>query len=337
MIQKGHKYRYKELCEIMGEKVKSGDSKIAQLKRWQAFFEWEKPSTQTYEVTEVFAIPKVNSNNHGGAREGAGAKQKNQHMFEYLFNSFLMREWQRNSYNDQARWGHAYFTNRQIEEYFGFYNTIFYTATQDKEVDEIVFAKVRNKIAEKRKSWIINKIKRLENVTLTEGIIAYKQDDTFEYKDDFLEEWKMHQSEYLILKGLTLKKVIDDNKWNEMIRYISSYFSRYKKVIKCHKVIFEVKNCTSYDLDKCEEYRLNYNKQIAKEMYKYFMKNESRPYVESMELSKFFDYGEKVECFRFDEEKTMYPYRYIINRYLLLEKQVSSEKHCTYENYELVS
>ncbi|KGI37933.1 hypothetical protein DP149_10150 [Clostridium tetani] len=48
---------YKELCETLEEKVKSGKSKRLQLKDWERYFEWEKEGYK-FIITEIYDKPK---------------------------------------------------------------------------------------------------------------------------------------------------------------------------------------------------------------------------------------------------------------------------------------
>lgn len=51
---------YKELCEVLGEKVKSGVSKTAQLNHWKEFFDWERRGNGYY-ITEIHNALYINS------------------------------------------------------------------------------------------------------------------------------------------------------------------------------------------------------------------------------------------------------------------------------------
>lgn len=51
---------YKELCEVLGERVKSGTSKTAQLEHWKEFFEWERRGNSYY-ITVIHNALYVNS------------------------------------------------------------------------------------------------------------------------------------------------------------------------------------------------------------------------------------------------------------------------------------
>lgn len=50
---------YRRLCELLGEDVRAGKSKICQLKRWEKLFRFER-SGNSYRILEVFDSPKVN-------------------------------------------------------------------------------------------------------------------------------------------------------------------------------------------------------------------------------------------------------------------------------------
>ncbi len=54
----GKEYKYKELCALFGEKVKNGGSQKAQLKEWDCFFRWSKPTSQKYKIEEIRELPK---------------------------------------------------------------------------------------------------------------------------------------------------------------------------------------------------------------------------------------------------------------------------------------
>lgn len=65
----GKEYKYKELCELFGEKVKTSDSKMAQLKEWGRWFRWSNPTKQKYRIEEIYEEPheKIDGRvNNGG-------------------------------------------------------------------------------------------------------------------------------------------------------------------------------------------------------------------------------------------------------------------------------
>lgn len=276
MIKVNSDYKYKEICALRGEKVKSGNSKLAQLKEWRRFFDWENPTTQIFRITEIYDEPKEKANNHGGARKGAGAKQKVQEEFDYLFNAFIFREYQRNEYNITAQWKDIYFTNSEIDTYFGLRCKNYYDAKNDNSVNSAAFQKVTEKIIEKRRSWIVNKIKKIDDITFQDGIIAYKNNNTFDYRDDFLKDWNTYQSNYLkIMNFRSIKDVIDKDKWADMIEYISRNFEGYARVIKCHKISIDVSMLKLFELDEVEKQKLSLNQKLVEELNVFFSKKEN--------------------------------------------------------------
>ena len=49
---------YRELCAIVGEKQKTGNHRISQIKNWKRFFEFEKiPGTQKYKIIKIYDKP----------------------------------------------------------------------------------------------------------------------------------------------------------------------------------------------------------------------------------------------------------------------------------------
>ena len=48
---------YKELCNALGEQVKGGDAKKAQLKNWERYFDYEKDGHK-FIIKEIYSEPK---------------------------------------------------------------------------------------------------------------------------------------------------------------------------------------------------------------------------------------------------------------------------------------
>ncbi len=56
-LEIGKIYSYKQLCAFFGEAVKDGNSRKAQLKRWNRFFVWDNPTPQKYLIKEIRSEP----------------------------------------------------------------------------------------------------------------------------------------------------------------------------------------------------------------------------------------------------------------------------------------
>lgn len=309
-------YKYKELCLMLGEDTKKSNAKKSQTKRWKRFFDWENPTTHTYRITEVYDEPREiedGRRNNGGARENSGAKPKVQEEFDYLLNAFLHREFNRNFYNGQVEWCQSHFFNGEISRYFGMYTDSFYDARMDfakmltdsKSDDSRIATKtmefndawsdINKKIAEKRKSWIYNKIDKIDGIILQNGVIAYtdKRNGEFEYKDEYLDKWEKHMREYLREKKIrTIADVAERGLWEDMIAFISESFDGYESVERTKKITFDVNLLKDYEWGEHEEYRKRFNEKLVAELLRYFSKRTS-------------DNGFKM-------------YRYVIEKYVCL-------------------
>lgn len=284
----GMVYKYKELCSIFNEDTKKSNAKKAQLKRWRRFFDWDNPTTHTYRILEVYDEPKDiedKRKHNGGARENSGAKSKVQEEFDYLFNAFLHREFNRNVYNGKEELCQSYFFNGEISRYFGMYNDMFYKARDEfydgcKEVIKVerfnnVWSDVNKKISEKRRTWIYNKMNRIDGVKLENGIIAYtdKKDRKFEYKDEYLDSWNLYMDEYIKGKRLsTISDVAERGLWDDMLAYISENFNGYERVEKTKKITFDVHLLKDYEWGEYQSYQRRFNSKLVDELTRYFEK-----------------------------------------------------------------
>ena len=292
-------YKYKELCLMLGEDTKKSNAKKSQTKRWRRFFDWENPTTHTYRITEIYDEPKEMEDgrrNNGGARANSGAKPKVQEEFDYLLNAFLHREFNRNFYNGQVEWCQSHFFNGEISKYFGMYTDRFYDArtdfakrltdsnaddgrivTKTREFND-AWSDINKKIAEKRKSWIYNKIDKMDGIILQNGVIAYtdKKNGEFEYKDEYLDEWEKHMREYLREKKLrTIADVADMGLWEDMVAFISESFDGYESVERTKKITFDVNLLRDYEWEEYGEYRRRFNEKLVAELLRYFEKRTS--------------------------------------------------------------
>ena len=294
-------YKYAELCLIFNEQQRTGNARKAQLNRWKRFIDWVKPTTQIYKITEVYEKAKEITDgrrNNGGVRAGAGAKVKMQEEFEYVLNCYMFLWISRYNYSnpDGRRSGEIqiYFTNKDISEYFGLQTKDFNKGYEDGTINKEAFSMVGNKIREIRDSWIFDKIKKMEGMELTNGIIAYKnkKKNEFEFRDDLLAEWNMHQEEYCRENKLhSIGDVIDKGRWFEMIRYISMYFSQYEEVIRCKKITLgSTDYLEEFDLDEYKENKKLYNERIIESLTNYFRKKTAGIDANDEKAAKFEDY-----------------------------------------------
>lgn len=280
-------YKYKDICKILNQPIKTGRSRVLQLNNWKNYFSWTNPTTQKFVITEIYDnISQIEMKTAGGAREGAGRKVKLEKEFDYIFNYFLYKATKRNEYYRRNQyWDEVYFNNDQIYKFFGLYRDL-YAGAYDDDVDKKKYELIADKIREKARSWIYNKIKKKEKngeIIFEEGIIAYKTKPKIkghpakngEYKDEWLEEWNQYQKDFIEENRLGfLKNVIDQKCWNDMIDYISDKFEGYELVKKYYKIKFKPEYIKDYDYDTYKKHRKCFNEEIIKELYNYFLEKE---------------------------------------------------------------
>ena len=313
-------YKYKELCSMFDEDVMTSNSKKSQLKRWSRYFRWENPTKQTYRIVEIYDEPldAVDGRKHnGGARDNSGSKGKLNDEFYWLFNSFLHREFNRNVSGGHGELCVCRFTGNEISKYFGMYTDMFYNAVseyaaslRDEYANSIgdcidsaskisvfrhAWGDISKKISEKRRTWIYNKIDRIDGVKFGYGIIGFKDDkrEKFDYLDDKLELWNGYKDRFLERNELKNEGVVaDKGLYLNMIQNISLNFDEYVSVERVRKVEFDIKMLMEYDFDDVDLYRKRFNDALVEELMKFFK--------------------ERVESER------LYIYKYIIDTYVRL-------------------
>lgn len=83
-IEQGEVFKnYKELCERLGEPVKSGDSKKAQLKEWERRFSYQKQGHKII-ITEVFNTLKKKKTKYKGSNNQVYSKDMDTIILSYL-------------------------------------------------------------------------------------------------------------------------------------------------------------------------------------------------------------------------------------------------------------
>ena len=275
---------------MLNESPHAGNSKKSQLKRWSRYFRWENPTKQTYRVAEIYDEPldTIDGRMHnGGARDNSGSKGKLNDEFSWLFNSFLHREFNRNVSGGHGNLCVCRFTGNEISRYFGMYTDSFYNAVSEyvesigdgigsaSKISEFrhAWGDISKKIAEKRRTWIYNKIDRMDGVNFGYGLIGYKDDDreSFDYLDDRLELWNGYKDRFLERNGLKNEGMAaDKGVYLDMIRNISLNFDEYASVERVRRVEFDVGMLMEYDYGEIGEYRKRFNDMLADELIRFF-------------------------------------------------------------------
>ena len=251
------KYTYKKLCELMNEPEKVGKSRQLQYENWKRYFTWEKPTNKSYVIKEIFDPPLERQDgriHNGGSRAGAGAKGKLTEEFEYLLNCFLYDAMRKNSYYRLYGYeNRVYFNSDTVAKYFGCYKNL-YAARGDTKVDQETLFKISDKIREKVRALVLEKMKRSVGVKWGYGIILWhKENGVPEVRDELLEPWLEAQQKFFEENDFKKEKeVILADKWNNMIHSITRELSAITdelifEVKKFYKLEFDTERVQPYD------------------------------------------------------------------------------------------
>ena len=295
-------YTYTELCDVLGETTKTGNSKISQTKRWKRYFLYDRPTSRVFRILKIYDEPlgaEDGRRNNGGSRAGSGNRCSVDEEFGHLMNAFLHKKFNVNSYRGEASLCSAYFTNKEIGLYFGLFNDDFYGAVDDyrnrmvasgvhgDELTILVGAYKRTwrdvgrKISEKRRSWVYDRVERVGGLVLGEGIRAWTSDEEFEYRDDLLDDWKMYQRRYMLKNDFKNEgDVAESDRWGEMIDEVSRHFDRYERVSKVRKIEFDVEFLRGYDAEEIDVWRKRFNDKMCDSLIGYFEKRRDEGEME---------------------------------------------------------
>lgn len=85
-IKVGDSYKnYKELCAVLEEKVKTGNSKKSQIKEWERYFDYEIEGHK-YIIKMIYDLPLEKIENRGGARHILLHSNRMDHVLMYILN-----------------------------------------------------------------------------------------------------------------------------------------------------------------------------------------------------------------------------------------------------------
>lgn len=295
-------YTYVELCDALGEKTRTGNSKMSQMKRWKRYFSYDRLTSRVFRVSKIYDEPmevEDGRRGNGGSRTGSGNRCSIGEEFGHLINAFLHKKFNVNSYRGEARLCSAYFTNKEIGLYFGLFNDDFYGAVDDYRNrmiasgvsgDELtilvgaykrMWRDVGRKISERRRSWVYDRVDRMDGLTLCDGIRAWVSDEEFEYRDDLLDDWKTYQRRYMLKNDFKNEgDVAESDRWGEMIAEVSRHFDRYERVSKVRKIEFDVEFLKPYDADDIDVWRRRFNDKMCDSLIGYFGKRRDEGEME---------------------------------------------------------
>lgn len=337
MIEAGKTYKYKELCEVMNQSVKSGKSKQLQLKDWKRFFSWENPTSQKYTITEVYDEPKEKIDNRG-KKEKKLVKE-----FPILWDNFIQQSWMEpiNEYSKDI-----YFSYGKLVYSFGFYNKKYDNVRElsseelkriDPAFDLVAYNDVTEKIRSFAYSWIINKIKKDKRIDYGYGVLGQRSGtDDNEQLDEFLEKYEELQGLWMEEHRYRhMAQVIQEKRFHLMYLYVKKHLNEYitknnelgiypekgyAEIRRLHKVHpHENQTFQKYDKETVQQARYSVNKQLCNALMEYYSKRWDKWKESYEEVDILFDCGMTPELnIRYTNNKSddLAPYKHIINTYV---------------------
>lgn len=356
MLETGKLYTYKEICTLRQENTKTGKSKQLQLHNWNRFFTWDQITSHKFLITNIYDTPKEKIDgrqNNGGSRVGSGRKKTLTKEFEYLLNYFLVDARRKNEYYlNYSFHNTVYFTNDVLSKAFGCYRDI-YSAFGDEATDKTILKKVADKLREKTRSLVLNRLKSAPGIALSSGILAYKKAGGQPYIEDrLLNDWLSAQQRFLDMNNLnTVRDVVIQDQWHVMINYITielcrKYQIQYSVIKKVHKITFDFDSLKAYDYEVVKQCMSKYNFYIMKSIYQYFQDKERHKMIQDSEAQELIallmsldtddnpgselSMEEILQVFEDDQEPSvppidekqlstiMEPYKYILKNYIAI-------------------
>lgn len=253
-------YSYKEMCELFHEKQKTGKSKQLQLKRWELYCRYERPTNRLSVVTEVYKTPLERID----GRKTNGRKSEIEEEFTILFDSLFVRELTRNRYHTaNGRWQTARLTNGELSKYFGLYGDRLYYAKKDKKIDDDLFQELTSKLSGKRRSLIVDRAAKIDWVEVRKEVIVYWGDHPSYYGEEYRESFDSYRIEYVRKhRYKSLADVIKHGEWSDMSEYVlgrfkatweSSLAEKSPFLLSDYGSIKRVESCTSFGLKEGAE------------------------------------------------------------------------------------
>lgn len=337
MIEVGKTYKYKELCELMVQSIKSGKSKQLQLKDWKRFFEWENPTSQKYVITKVYDTPLEKIDNRGKT------EKKLVDEFPILWDDFMQQSW---NGSIEEYCNNVYFSYGRLAHFFGFYNDKYNNVRElslkelkkiDPAFDLVVYNEITEKIRSLVYSWVINKIKKDKRVNYGYGVLGqrYKHDEK-EQLDEFLKKYEELQALWMEKnKYKHMAQVIQKKQYHLMYLYVKKHLNEYisknnddgiypengyAEIQRLHK-IHTHKNQTfqKYDKETVQQARYSVNKQLCNALNEYYSKRWDKWKESYKEIDILFDCGMSPELdikYTNNRNDDLESYKHIIDTYV---------------------
>ncbi len=147
-LKKGGIYSYKELCQLIGDKVQTNpDQKYNQQRKWECFFEFEPVSRKGFQITRIYKEPRYS--NYITAKQ---LREITNEQHKYIYQVLLMLLYDPNS-NPQNDFYEFKATKWQLFRLLGFANELFFKNCLwpgEYQEDNLYYKPAKMSIIEKR-------------------------------------------------------------------------------------------------------------------------------------------------------------------------------------------
>lgn len=89
-LELNKQYKYKDICTLLEEPIKTGKSKQLQIKDWERYFTYSKDKTK-FIITEIYEEPKCKVSNRGKSENSRGHNNKYAQYTDILVENFLYK------------------------------------------------------------------------------------------------------------------------------------------------------------------------------------------------------------------------------------------------------
>lgn len=245
MLELNKEYTYPKICETLGWKKQSNESKDIQIRAIESAYEFYHPiNKKTHKEKKSYIFTKklqeielVDNRKNNGAKLAFPQEE-----FDYLLNCILKKGIERNKYFHRSSGCPVYVSNTVIYQEFGFncYVLLDMVNVSDKDEDyevfnklfkEIVFQSVKNNTVTK----ICKKFGYLRN-SIPKGILRNDRKCSRTKKnvvtipdDGLLNKYDSYEKEYIENRGYkSIADIISNELYSDMMKYIKGRFAEKK-------------------------------------------------------------------------------------------------------------
>lgn len=281
-LEVGRVYSYKELCEILKEKPKTGNSKPSQLARWNNYFELEKVSRSDFKVISITDNPPEQVNPYRG-KVLECEKEFNENLYYCLFNGVsycdcrtIFQPYRIITENGENVVCDAYYFDRNeliktMELYNG--DIGYLTAGRDVLINKFTLNLFKRTVIGKAREVFDYRVKKL----MEQGIFEYKNcivynragTETYILPDRYTEIWKECEKEALKKLGFrSIQEILINDRWADYVGTTKRITTeRMKEFEHCQKkklIIFKPEYAEGLQENAYAEPEEQHEKNVAK-------------------------------------------------------------------------